>query len=265
MNPQLFQTFKNWFTEYVNGFKNQEKFREGIEIKEVHSLKVYEAAMGIARSLQLPSRDLNLAGATALFHDIGRFEQYARYFTYVDMKSVNHAELGVEVIQRYKLEEKLPEEDRSVFIDAVKFHNRAELPNDLTERENLHCRIVRDADKLDIWRVVTEYYKEKEMFGKNCQSIELELDDSPEFSDAVLDELMDHHYVTSKNIRNLNDFKLAQIGWIYDLNFPHSFQQLKEKCFLEKIFHALNGNNPRLEDIKKELFSYLNSKLKPSS
>jgi len=34
-----------------------------------------------------------------LFHDVGRFAQYARYHTYLDRDSENHAELSVHVLE----------------------------------------------------------------------------------------------------------------------------------------------------------------------
>ncbi|PKN62500.1 MAG: hypothetical protein CVU57_23970 [Deltaproteobacteria bacterium HGW-Deltaproteobacteria-15] len=37
----------------------------------------------------------------------------------------------------------------------------------------------------------------------------------------------------------MHDFKLLQIGWIYDVNFPRTFQVVREKRYLEKIRDAL--------------------------
>ncbi len=57
----------------------------------------------LGQQLDLQPSDLYLAEVMALFHDIGRFEQYACYHTFADRHSVNHTELGVEVLQRENL------------------------------------------------------------------------------------------------------------------------------------------------------------------
>jgi hypothetical protein len=41
------------------------------------------------------------------------------------------------------------------------------------------------------------------------------------------------------DLRTLQDFKLLQIGWIYDVNFPKTFQIVWEKKYLETIREAL--------------------------
>ena len=43
---------------------------------------------------------MRIAEAVALLHDVGRFEQYKRYGTFNDRKSVNHAALGVEIMKK---------------------------------------------------------------------------------------------------------------------------------------------------------------------
>ena len=63
--------------------------------------------MLIGKELNLKEKDLILAQTMALLHDIGRFEQYAKYRTFVDKDSVNHAELSVKVIDSNNILESL--------------------------------------------------------------------------------------------------------------------------------------------------------------
>ena len=44
-----------------------------------------------------------LAEIMALFHDIGRFEQYKQYRTFSDYRSEDHAALGVKVIKANRI------------------------------------------------------------------------------------------------------------------------------------------------------------------
>ena len=59
-------------------------------LKEKHSLRVCNEILNIGKNHNLTDNNLRLAEAMALFHDIGRFEQYTRYQTFVDKKSENH-------------------------------------------------------------------------------------------------------------------------------------------------------------------------------
>jgi hypothetical protein len=71
----------------------------------------------------------------------------------------------------------------NLLLSVILYHNRAELPEDETEGCLFFAKLLRDADKLDIWRVVTDYYHNKN--GHQNSSIELDLPDIPEISDEV--------------------------------------------------------------------------------
>ena len=106
------------------------------------------------------------------------------------------------------------------------------------ETSNLFfMRLLRDADKLDIWKVVVDYYQEHPR--RHSATIELDLPDPPTFSPAALACLKQRQMVNMASIRTLNDFKLLQIGWVYDLNFAATFRSLKEKRYIQQIAATL--------------------------
>jgi len=57
----------------------------------------------LAEEFGLGANQKRIAEVIALFHDIGRFEQFVRYRTYNDVKTVNHCLLGLEVLRRTKV------------------------------------------------------------------------------------------------------------------------------------------------------------------
>ena len=59
-------------------------------------MQVCKEILNIGEQIELNNDELRLSEVIALFHDIGRFEQYAHYKTFVDRKSENHAELVCE-------------------------------------------------------------------------------------------------------------------------------------------------------------------------
>jgi hypothetical protein len=105
-------------------------------------------------------------------------------------------------------------------------------------------KLLRDADKLDIWRVVTDYYHRKN--DRRNGAIELDLPNTPGFSEEVYQDLMNRRIVDINHVKNLNDFKLLQIGWIFDINFDTTMQAIKSRRYLELIRDVL----PKSEKIQ---------------
>ena len=200
-----------------------------------------------------------LSEMIALFHDIGRFEQYARYNTFLDSRSLNHAEFGVKILREKGVLNSLDASSRELILKAISNHNRATLPRHEDKACLFFSRLLRDADKLDIWRVVTEYYRRKANGEQNI-AIELDLPDTPGVSYEVSRALKAQKIVDIRSMENLNDFKLLQVGWVYDVNFVPTFRRLRQKGYLDVIRKALPES-----DVIREIFatveSYMDEKL----
>jgi len=52
----------------------------------------------LGKALDMSNQEMILAETMGLFHDIGRFKQYAVFGTFNDKISVNHARLGIRQI-----------------------------------------------------------------------------------------------------------------------------------------------------------------------
>lgn len=251
---------KSWFHDYVRRFNSDDpELKENINLKIRHTLRVCQAAGDIGRSLELSEDDLFLAEISALFHDIGRFEQYRTYRTFADHKSEDHAALGVKILQKEHVLQNFDQADGEMILKLVQYHNRAALPTDENERVLFFLKLLRDADKVDIWHVVTDYYEESG--GKRNPAIELDLPDEDRISNGPYQALMQGRLVKMADLQTLNDFKLLQIGWIYDLNFPRSFEIVQERHYLEKIRKALPKNSPRVDEVYNQIQDYLQRKL----
>lgn len=232
------ETLKNRFFEYVEPFRHiDEKCTENAILKENHTIRVCNEILSIASDLGLGPAQLHFAETTALFHDIGRFEQYATYRTFADAKSVNHALLGIEILEKHNILADLDPEMQNLVCRVIKYHNRAQLPEDETDSCLFFARLLRDADKLDIWRVLTRYYQDAEA-GRN-QALELDLPDTETISPGVYESLMQGRIVNFIHVKNLNDFKLLQAGWVFDINFPQTLYAIKARGYLDVIRKAL--------------------------
>jgi len=249
------KNLKDWFSDYVQTFKHgDQESRQNIVLKEEHTKRVCTEIRRIGEQLGLHDDELRLSEIIALFHDIGRFEQYARYQTFEDRQSENHAELGVKILEGHGILNAFGESTKSLILRTIQYHNRATLPREETETCLFFTRLLRDADKLDIWKVVTDYYHQKN--GKRNGALELDLPDSAGFSDAVYQDLVKREIVNINHVKNLNDFKLLQVGWIFDINFEPTLHAVLSRRYLERMREAL-PQSKKIDDIFSAVQSYL--------
>jgi putative nucleotidyltransferase with HDIG domain len=260
MNPQsVLSKLRAWFQEYVSGMTSDDPaVRENMALKAEHTRRVCETIVHIAESLDLAGEDLCVAEACALLHDIGRFEQYRRYGTFSDGRSEDHAALGVKIIEANRVLCGFEAAVADIIVRVVRYHNRAFLPAQEGARCLFFLKLLRDADKLDIWRVVAEYYHNA---GDNRNpALELDLPDTDRVSDPVYASLMKGEVAQMADLKTLSDFKLLQIGWVYDIHFPRTFQMVREKGYLEAIRDALPRTCVRAAEVYQRARAYLERK-----
>ena len=226
------------FDEFAMSYDMNEDM---IAYKYNHSYRTVHQAEEIARSLNLDDEDKELASFIALVHDIARFRQWTEFKTYDDRKSFDHGDEGVKIlfeedeIKKYQVNEK----DYDIIKKAVKFHNKFSVDkNELSDRELLHCNIIRDADKLDIIYAFSTH-----------RLLELSTDDSL-ISDKVKESFMNHKLVNKEDVVSNNDKIIMELALVYDLNYDYSIKRVLDENYLNKMIDSLNN---------KELFiPYLN-------
>jgi putative nucleotidyltransferase with HDIG domain len=223
---------------YTEGFYSRSEAKErAFRLKYEHTLRVRENSRMLADALALTGTDACLAEIAALFHDLGRFRQYSEYRTFKDADSQNHALLGVEEILSHNMLEGLLGEDASLICRVVGAHNSLAIPSHHTRREKFFLKILRDADKLDIWRVFAEHYENRG--GPRAESVGLGLADTPSYSEQALAALCEGRLIRLDRLTNLNDFKLLQVGWIYDCNFSQTAAAALDRGHLENLRNCL--------------------------
>ena len=137
------------FDKYAMNYDMNEKM---IAFKYNHSYRVVHQAEEICRSLEMDTYERDVASLIALLHDIARFRQWTEYKTFSDKDSFDHGDVGVQIlfdeneIKNYTVNK----EDYDVIKKAIINHNKVEIDKSLNERELLHSKIIRDADKIDI-------------------------------------------------------------------------------------------------------------------
>ena len=235
-----------WFIAYADSFSSEDPdIQFNLTLKKDHTLRVVENTIAIATALELPKSEQNIARVIALIHDVGRFEQYAHYKTFIDRDSVDHALLSIDILREVAVLEPLETHDRELILTAIEHHNQAVVPDSLTERERFFCRLLRDADKLDIMRMLIERYRTAAQDAKGA--IELLLPQGEGISPEALADLMSGTIVKFSHVQKANDLKLLQMAWVFDMNFIPSLRIFKEHGYLEALRDAL----PKTEEVMR--------------
>jgi len=259
MQKEDLDYFREWFFKYVKRFFSPDSFtQENIELKIEHTRRVCENILLIAKSEKISEKECRLAETIALFHDLGRFEQFTKYKTFSDSESENHAALGVKILNKEGVLACLPEEERKLVLKAVEYHNLMEIPGSVNPSSKLHffCRLIRDADKIDILRLASEEYAEEE---KNRNpALELYLPDAQGYSGPIVSEILNNRMAKIGDMKNRNDIKLLRLSWIFDLNFPATFSLLKEYGYLESIISFL-PESKETDVLKRHFERYLDA------
>jgi hypothetical protein len=254
--------FKGWFKKYVALY--YELPGDGVKpiiLKEQHTKRTCKEIVFLGRESGLSAEDLLLAETTALFHDIGRFPQWKNYSTFIDSVSEDHALLGLQVISQHEILTDLTADERELIQIAIRYHNVRNLPANLSKGHDLFSRLLRDADKLDIWRLVIS-----ELEGRSnlVETLEGVIPANNSFSRGIVTELMERKVPDFSSVRNRNDMILLRLGWVFDLNLPMSCRQVLERRYVESLCSNLPEER-EIEEVEEWLLSYLQSRAEEQS
>lgn len=234
------------FKKYVNKFDFTDT---NIERKYFHSLRVMELCEKIAKDMKLSTDDVALSKVIGLLHDYGRFMQVNKYHTFSDLNSIDHGDYGVRMlfdnneISSYWGDKN----DYDIIYDAIKYHNKLEIPKGLDKRNNMFCQIVRDADKLDILYIF-------------ASKIFILPEDGNIFI-RVKETFEDEKQINRKDEISGADRVITTLALIYDLNYKYSFKYLKQSKVIEQIYDNINDKD-KFKYYFDKVIKYVNERSK---
>lgn len=241
---------REFFESYVDSFTGlAPDLQKNFNIKKEHSLRVAENSDKLATYMNLNSDDYKVAYLAGLFHDIGRFEQLKNYNSLNDVNSLDHAEHSVEVLKNTNVLASIDKGLQEILYFSVYYHNKLQLPKKGIEREMMHAKLLRDADKLDILKVLTDYYSDKSKKPNHTLTWDLPLGGT--VSQPVAKEILAGKLVSKEKVKNETDVKIMQLSWVFDLNFKPSFEIISENRFFEKIYNTLPKTDLVIEIYRK--------------
>lgn len=217
-----------------------------MSLKKEHSYRVMELNGALATSLNLSEEDILLAKVVGLLHDIGRFEQLKQVKTHDDSK-FEHGDYGAKYLKESDFLSKLsiPKKWYSIIITCTREHNKHTICDGLDERTLLHVKMIRDVDKIDIFRVVMNRPIKNDGLGL-----------TPE----VIKQFYEKKSISIPTTKSNLDFVLVRLSFFFDMNFLYTYQKIKEERLIEQYY--LNMTEKELLKPYFELIQeYLNMKI----
>lgn len=230
---------------------------EKIKLKIIHTYGVVHCVEVLGAKIGLSPEDMELARVIALLHDIGRFEQVKAHKQFND-EVMDHADYSIHLLFRQrKISEFVQgrKYDRIIRY-AIMNHNKYAIDPKIQDKALLHAKIIRDADKLDNFRV-----RLAERIENLIYEIPTDELGSYEITDAIYEEIKAHQCILSAKRKTPMDMWVSYLAQIFDVNFKETFELIKEKEYIHKTADRIPYTNPqtaeRMEHIIKIADEYI--------
>lgn len=253
-----FELAQMTFREYLKNYNNLDG---KIKLKITHTYEVVTMSEYISKDLKLDSENILLAKLIALLHDIGRFEQLRKYDDYRDYTTIDHADLGVQILFKDGRIRTFITDDQydSIISKSIRNHNKLKIEGRLSASELLHAKIIRDADKTDNFRV-----KATDKFENIFHSREdLLMYDT--ISLHIYENFMDHKLIVSEERKTDMDCWVSYLAFIFDFNFNSGLKYIKGRDYVNKLVDRIDYQNSdtkkKMENIRKCAIEYIEKKL----
>ena len=198
----------------------------------------------------------------ALLHDIVRFEQIKKFDCFIDNKNIDHAILGNEILFKNNLIRNFIKDTQydNIISKAILNHNRLSIEDGLTDKELLHAKIIRDADKTDNFRV-----KATDDFENIIDNASKKILENDIISDNIFNNFMDNKIIVREDRKTYMDFWVSYIAFIFDFNFNAGLEYIQKMNYINTIIDRLDYKNidtkQKMEKIKKHAIQYIESRL----
>lgn len=245
---------KKIYKEYSN---NYDLTNPKITLKIAHTYRVSELSKKIATEIGENEENIEIATLIGLLHDIGRLEQLKRYNSFNDKSTINHAELGIEILteNESKLLKKFCENSKyyPIIIKAIENHNKYKIDSNIIGKELTQCKIIRDADKIDILSLY-RYEKYETLYGVS------EIADT-EINDNLYNSLFKGIGIqgNEKIIITPMDKWIYALCFIFDINYKASFIILRKANYINALIDRVENKNnkEKLEKVREFLNKYI--------
>ncbi len=250
------------FLDYVDGFRDVPDAAP-LRLKVEHTFRVVEHAEAVVDSLAGDHAESSWASCddacraavlAALYHDCGRFPQFRRFRTFLDAKSVNHAVLSFRTMRDEGFVKDEQPRVAHLACCAVLLHNRYALSPMLSREARFVTDVVRDSDKLDIFRVMVGYL-DNALPERDAVLLHVK-DDPGSWTPKVAEDVLAGRVARYTDLRFVNDFRLLLGTWMHELRFAATRRALAASGLMEKVLEGL-PDEPELRPAREKLHAML--------
>lgn len=237
------QRVKEHFASYTREYDPEDT---KIALKIAHTYRVADYCEQIARSIGLTDDEVEFAWLSGMLHDIGRFEQVKRYNTFLDSQSVDHAEFGADLLfgENGFIGDYIDDRSWDPMLEIViRQHNKYRMDAAISGKTLVFCNILRDADKVDIFRVNVETPMEE------IYNVSSDVLFSSGVSEKVMEQVRERHAINRDIMNSPAEHLIGHIALTFELVYEKSREIAKEQGYLYKMFDFPTRN----ESTKKAL------------
>ena len=206
------QRVKERFASYTRGYDPEDT---KIALKIAHTYRVADYCEQIARSIGLTDDEVEFAWLSGMLHDIGR--------------SVGNVQLA-HVYHGWKM------------MNAMGY-NKYRMDAAISGKTLVFCNILRDADKVDIFRVNVETPMEE------IYNVSSDVLFSSGVSEKVMEQVRERHAINRDIMNSPAEHLIGHIALTFELVYEKSREIAKEQGYLYKMFDFPTRN----ESTKKAL------------
>ena len=176
----------------------------------------------------------------------------------MDCLSENHAKIGIDILFKDGLIRNFIEDDKydRIIELAIINHNRDknQITKDISNKEELHIKLIRDSDKTDILYILTF---EGEKLVWESDSLEDE-----KFTDEIYREFVEEHSIIYKNRKTHADALICHFAYVFDFNFNYGLKFVLDNKYYEKLYKRFRFKDEETNDRFKEIYNITNNYIK---
>lgn len=216
------------FNDYASKYNLEDDM---IRFKFKHSFRVIKLCEDIAKNMGYSKDEVYIASLIGLLHDIGRFEQWTKYKTFNDSKEFDHSSYAVKLLfeDNFINNFNCKKTEWDYIKYAILYHNDFSLPIIKNKKIEKFCKIIRDADKLDILYSF-----------EGLRALEIE-ECEEEITEKVKESFFNYETVNVCDRKNNNDKIVGLLSLVFDINYDYSFMIIKDEKYIDKLFERINN------------------------
>ena len=233
------------FEQYI---KKYDMNKGNVKAMYFHSLKMMELCKDIASNIgAFNEEEIIVCGLIGLFHNISMFSNKFKNCIMTEDDTDQSKQTISILFETENLMRKITEDTKydDIIKIAIYCQNKMGLPQGFDNKTLYYCMVVKDANVLEKFRMVTNY-----------SYMDMYIDHYP--NDLVYNDFKQFKVISSKVSDNDADKILEVMSSIFGVNYSYSYTLLKETSSVNKLIDALKISNKGISKFFYQIASVLN-------